>query len=109
MIEQSERMNFQKDLELLEKMTKPQDLFRLANARRISLEQKPKQSLNFYWMLAAMCSCLFFIFLLSPIKFVQPIAIESIIEIDRPELSQNQEFAVTEDANFYYWLDIYDQ
>ena len=38
MIEQSERINFQKDLELLEKMTKPQDLFRLANARRIALE-----------------------------------------------------------------------
>ena len=104
MIEQSERINFQKDLELLEKMTKPQDLFRLANARRIALEQKPKQSLNFHWMLAAMCSCLFFIFLLSPIEFVQPIT-----AIDRPELSQNQEFAATEEANFYYWLDIYDQ
>ena len=59
MTDSSERTSFQKDLEVLEKMTKPKDLFRLANARRMALEQQPKRLPNFYWILASISSFFF--------------------------------------------------
>ena len=43
MTDSSKRTSFQKDLEVLEEMTKPTDLFRLANARRMAHEQQPRR------------------------------------------------------------------
>ena len=58
MINSSERTSFREDLEVLEKMTKPKDLFRLANARRMALKQQSRRLPSFYWILATMSSCL---------------------------------------------------
>lgn len=109
MIDRSERISFRKDLEVLEKMTKPTDLFRLANARRTALEQKPKRLTNFYSILAAISSCFVIGFMLLPIEPVAPIGVNQTVLNIESQISQNQEFVMANDTDFYYWLDIYDE
>jgi hypothetical protein len=109
MINSSERTSFREDLEVLEKMTKPKDLFRLANARRMALEQQPRRLPNFYWIMAAISSCFFIGFMLFPIESVTPNGVnQSVLNVES-QISQNQEYVMADDADFYYWLDIYDE
>ena len=109
MINSSERTGFQEDLEVLEKMTKPKDLFRLANARRMALEQQPKRLPNFYWVLASISSFFFIGLMLFPIESVTPNGVnQSVLNVES-QISQNQEYVMADDADFYYWLDIYDE
>ena len=109
MTDSSKRTSFQKDLEVLEKMTKPKDLFRLANARRMALEQQPRRLPNFYWIMAAISSCFFIGFILFPIEPVTPNGVNQTDLNVGPQISQNQEFVMADDTDFYYWLDIYDE
>jgi hypothetical protein len=109
MINSSERTSFVEDLEVLEKMTKPKDLFRLANARRMALEQQPKRLPNFYWILASISSFFFIGFMLFPIEPVAPIGVNQTVLNVESQISQNQEFVMADDTDFYYWLDIYDE
>jgi hypothetical protein len=105
----SERTSFLEDLEVLEKMTKPKDLFRLANARRMALEQQPKRLPNFYWILASISSFFFMGLMLFPIESVTPNGVnQSVLNVES-QISQNQEYVMADDADFYYWLDIYDE
>ena len=105
----SERTSLRKDLEVLEKMTKPKDLFRLANARRMALEQQPKRLPNFYWILASISSFFFIGLMLFPIESVTPNGVnQSVLNVES-QISQNQEYVMADDADFYYWLDIYDE
>ena len=109
MINSSERTGFREDLEVLEKMTKPKDLFRLANARRMALEQQPKRLPNFYWILASISSFFFIGLMLFPIESVTPNGVnQSVLNVES-QISQNQEYVMADDADFYYWLDIYDE
>ena len=109
MTDSSERTSLQKDLEILEKMTNPKDLFRLANARRMALEQKPRRLPNFYWILAAISSCFFIGFKLFPIEPVTPTGVnQSVLNVES-QIAQNQEYAMADATDFYYWLDIYDE
>ena len=109
MINSSEQTSFREDLEVLEKMTKPKDLFRLANARRMALEQQPRRLPNFYWIMAAISSCFFIGFMLFPIESITPNGVnQSVLNVES-QISQNQEYVMADDADFYYWLDIYDE
>ena len=109
MTDSSERTSFQKDLEVLEKMTKPKDLFRLANARRMALEQQPRRLPNFYWIMAAISSCFFIGFMLFPIESITPNGVNQTVLNVEPRIPQNQEYVMADDTDFYYWLDIYDE
>ena len=109
MTDSIERTSIQKDLEVLEKMTKPKDLFRLANARRMALEQKPRRLPNFYWILATMSSCFFIGLMLFPIESVTPNGVNQRVLNVESQISQNQEYVMADDTDFYYWLDIYDE
>ena len=109
MIDSSERTSFREELEVLEKMTKPKDLFLLANARRMALEQQPKRLPNFYWILASISSFFFMGLMLFPIESVTPNGVnQSVLNVES-QISQNQEYVMADDADFYYWLDIYDE
>ena len=109
MINSSEQTSFREDLEVLEKMTKPKDLFLLANARRMALEQQPKRLPNFYWILASISSFFFMGLMLFPIESVTPNGVnQSVLNVES-QISQNQEYVMADDADFYYWLDIYDE
>ena len=109
MTDSSKRTSLQKDLEVLEKMTKPKDLFRLANARRMALEQQPRRLPNFYWIMAAISSCFFIGFMLSPIESIAPNGVNQSVLIVEPQIPQNQEYVMADNTGFYYWLDIYDE
>ena len=109
MTDSSERTSLQKDLEVLEKMTKPKDLFRLANARRMALRQRSRRLPSFYWILATMSSCFVIGFMLFPIESVTPNGVnQSVLNVES-QISQNQEYVMADDTDFYYWLDIYDE
>ena len=109
MTDSSERTSFREDLEVLEKMTKPKDLFLLANSRRMALEQQPKRLPNFYWILASISSFFFIGLMLFPIESVTPNGVnQSVLNVES-QISQNQEYVMADDADFYYWLNIYDE
>ena len=109
MTDSSERISFQKDLEVLEKMTKPKDLFRLANARRMALGQQPRRLPNFYRIMAAISSCFFIGFMLFPIESITPNRVDQSVLNVESQIPQNQEYVMADNTDFYYWLDIYDE
>ena len=75
-------------------MTKPKDLFRLANARRMALEQQPRRLPNFYWIMAAISSCFFIGFMLFPIESITPNRVnQSVLNVES-QIPQNQEYVM---------------
>ena len=109
MTDSIERTSIQKDLEVLEKMTKPKDLFRLANARRMALKQQSRRLPSFYWILATMSSCFVIGLMLFPIESVTPNGVNQRVLNVESQISQNQEYVMADNTDFYYWLDIYDE
>jgi hypothetical protein len=104
-----ENFSFNEDLETLERMTQPKDLFRLAGARRIALEQRPRRTLNFYWFTAVVSGCLFTIFMLFPTGIEQPETVNLSNASIESHIVSTQGTAMMSNVDLYYWLDIYDK
>jgi hypothetical protein len=47
--------------------------------------------------------------MLFPIEPVAPIGVNQTVLNVESQISQNQEFVMADDTDFYYWLDIYDE
>ena len=96
------------ELKNLESRTQPKDLFKLATARRVAIEQKMQRPYTFYWITAGAFSCALALFFTLPnIEINAPSSDHSTPALHTyiSDPSGETEF---DDTGLHYWLDIYD-